>query len=457
MRRDGHVIEEIVDWGNLQSSFDTVVRGTERKEMVEGKWLTAHREEFLRGVREEIMSGEISLMPLHRKPTATEKRTGGYTPKVIKEGGKVRNIQVFCMAARIKVNAVMSVVDAHLQRRYIRTTSASIKGRGMHELKQYIERDMKECPEIRYWYKFDIRKFYDTVRQDFVMFALRRIFKDKTLLGILDAWVHLMPDGIGMSMGHRASQGTCNVLLSVFLDHYMKDRYRVKHYYRYCDDGLVGAETKAELWKIRDAVHERIESIEQEVKGNERIFSVEDGLDFLGYVIYPSHSLLRKRVKKSYAKRLREIKSRKRREAVIGSLWGLTKHCNGWNLTRSMLYPSEINKLKRKRMKAFKDLNIVYQPEDGKKRFKGKTVQLRQLVNLEIEVMDYELGVRTQNGERCLVQYRDPRDGGMYKFFTASAEMIQALEKVAEIDELPFKTVIAVEYFGENKSKYKFT
>ncbi len=31
MRRDGHVIEEIVDYGNMSESFDTVLRGTKRK------------------------------------------------------------------------------------------------------------------------------------------------------------------------------------------------------------------------------------------------------------------------------------------------------------------------------------------------------------------------------------------------------------------------------------------
>lgn len=187
MKRDGYIIEEIIDQQNLEDSFDEVIRGKLRKEiLVEGKWLIKHREKFLQSVREEILSGHISLMPVHRPPTEDEAKNGGYYTKIIKEAGKIRHIQVFCMAARIKVNAVMRVVDRHLQKRYIRTTSASIKNRGMHDLKIYIENDMKLYPDIRYWYKFDIRKFYDTVHQDFAMYALEKTFKDKKFLGIME-------------------------------------------------------------------------------------------------------------------------------------------------------------------------------------------------------------------------------------------------------------------------------
>lgn len=70
MKRDGHIIEEIVEWSNIEASFDTVVCGTLRKSLEEGKWLIAHREEFLAIVRDEILSGHVNLFPHHRPPTA---------------------------------------------------------------------------------------------------------------------------------------------------------------------------------------------------------------------------------------------------------------------------------------------------------------------------------------------------------------------------------------------------
>ena len=49
-------------------------------------------------------------------------------------------------------------------------------------------------------------------------------------------------------------------------------------------------------------------------------------------VIYPDYTLMRKRVKKNFARRLKKVKSRKRRVEIVGSLWGMAKHANCWHL-----------------------------------------------------------------------------------------------------------------------------
>lgn len=55
-------------------------------------------------------------------------------------------------------------------------------------------------------------------------------------------------------------------------------------------------------------------------------------------------------------------------------------------------------------MRSFKDLNVSYKPEDGKKRFPGTVVSIRELVNLPIIVKDFETGIKTEQGEdRCIV------------------------------------------------------
>lgn len=435
MKREGHIIEEIIERSNLEDSFDSVVRGTLRKKLREGKWLIAHRASFLDSVAKEIESGRVSLRPWHEKH--------------IVEAEKARDIQVFCMADRIKINAVMSVVDKHLHKRYIRTTGASIKRRGMHDLMQYIRRDLKEDPTIRYWYKSDVHKCYDTVVHHFVKFSLLRVFKDKRLLDILFSFIDIMPGGVKMSMGMRSSQGLVNHLFSVFIDHVLKDRERLKHFYRYMDDSVAGGATKRGLWHVRDIEHEQVNSIGQKIKPNERVFPIESGLDFLGYVIYPTHTLMRKRIKKNFARKLAKVKSRKRRVQIIGSFYGMAKHANCRNLMKKLLTPKE--------MRDFSELNHTYTPSDGKKRFPNKATQLRQLVNVVIEVLDFERDVKTKYGNRWLVMYRDPRTNETSKFFTDCDEMKQALESAQAANFLPFRTIIKAEYFGDNKVKYKFT
>lgn len=433
MRREGYIIEEITQYHNMYNSFDKVLQGSKRKNSVQGRVLLAQREEVIKELTELIAKGEFRVKDYHERD--------------IIEGGKLRRIQILSMKDRIAIHAIMNVVDEHLRKRFIRTTSASIKNRGMHDLKEYIQRDMRENPEgTRYCYKFDISKFYESVNQEFVMYCVRRVFKDEKLIAMLDNFVHMMPNGL--SIGLRSSQGLANLLLSVFLDHYIKDKYGVRYFYRYCDDGAVLAGSKAELWNIRDTIHGLIEDIDLKVKSNERVFPVTEGIDFLGYVIYPNHSELRKRIKKRFARKMHTVKSRKRRSELIASFYGMAKHADCNNL---------FNKLTGKNMRSFKDLNVAFKPEDGKKRFAGTVVSIRELVNLPIIVKDFETGIKTEQGEgRCIVSIEV--NGEMKKFFTNSEEMKNILTQIREMpDGFPFETTIKTEAFGKGRTKYVFS
>lgn len=433
MRREGNIIEEVVEYSNMTEAFDTVLHGTARKRSRVGKYLMEHREEVIEELRKSILNGIPEKIDYHER--------------IIVEGVKPRRIQVLSMRSRIMASAVMNVVDKHLKKRFIRTTSASIKNRGMHDLLNYIQRDIYEDPDgTMYCYKFDLSKFYERVNQDFVMECVHKMFKDKLLISILEKFVRLLPDGI--SIGPRSSQGLGNLLLSVYLDHYLKDELGVRHFYRYCDDGVVLAKSKAELWMIRDAVHEKMESIGLIVKANERVFPVNEGIDFLGYVIYPDHVRLRKRIKQRMARKMHEVKSKRRKRELVASFYGMAKHADS-----IMLF----NKLTGKEMKSFKDLNVAYKPEDGKKRFSGAVVSIRELVNLPIVVKDFETGIKTEQGEdRCIVSI--DVNGEPKKFFTNSEEMKNILAQVSEMDDgFPFETTIKTETFGKGRTKYVFS
>ena len=436
MRRVGFIIEEIVKPSNMEDSFNQVLRGKKRKRSRQGKYLLAHKGKVIEELTELIKTGEFRIKP----------KDIGHMDII--QAGKLRHIQFLKSYKKsIVVNAVMAVVDKHLRKRFIRTTSASIKYRGMHDLLNYIRKDMEQDSEgTRYCYKFDISKFYESVGQDFVMYCIRRVFKDRKLIDMLDGFVRVMPEGL--SIGLRSSQGLGNLLLSVYLDHYLKDRYCVRHFYRYCDDGVVLSNEKSELWKIRDTVHEQMKKIGLKVKTSERVFPVDKGIDFLGYVIYPDHVRLRKRIKQKFARKMHEIKSRKRRRELIASFYGMAKHADCNKL---------FNKLTGKEMRSFKDLNVAYKPEDGKKRFPGTVVSIRELVNLPIVVKDYETGIKTDQGDdRCIVAIEI--NGEPKKFFTNSEEMKNILAQINEMpDGFPFETTIKTETFGKGRTKYIFT
>lgn len=277
-------------------------------------------------------------------------------------------------------------------------------------------------------------------------YCVSRVFKDNTLIRILTGFVNVMKRGI--SIGLRSSQGLGNLLLSIFIDHVLKDRKGVRHYFRYCDDGRILDGSKKFLWKMRDVVCHQASKINLEIKKIERVSPVRDGIDFLGYVIYPDHTRVRKRNKQNFARKIRKVKSRRRRKELIASFYGLVKHADCKNL---------FYKLTGIKMKSFKDLNVTYKPEDGKKRFPGTVVSIRELVNLPIIVKDYEMGIKTEQGEdRCIVSIE--QNGEMKKFFTNSEEMKNILQQISSMpDGFPFETTIKTETFGKGRTKYVFS
>lgn len=434
MHRTGHIIEEIVEFSNLSEAFDRVLAGSKRKRSRQGRRLLADRDNVLRAVRDEILNDKFTI------------RMSDLKEDDIIEGGKQRHIQFLrSYEKRILLNAVMNVVDKHLKRRFIRTTSASIEGRGLHDLMKYIRDDIRKDPDgTTYAYVFDIVKCYESTDQSVAVDAVRRVFKDRRLLNILERCISVLDRGV--SIGLRTSQGIVNLILSVHLDHVLKSECGYRHYYRYCDNGLVLCETKEECLEVQGLVRRQMDSIGYRIH-KERIFPITEGIDALGFVIFPDHVRLRKRIKKNFARKMLKVKSRRRRRELIASFYGMAKHADCHNL---------FFKLTGKKMKSFKDLNVSYKPEDGKKRFPGAVTSIRDLTNLSIVVKDFEVGIKTDQGDdRYIVAVED--DGVPKKFFTNSEEMKNILNQVKDMGELPFETVIKAEKFAKNKTKYIFT
>lgn len=105
-------------------------------------------------------------------------------------------------------------------------------------------------------------------------------------------------------------------------------------------------------------------------------------------------------------------------------------------------------------MKRFSELGVKI-PEQNKV-FNVQQVSITDILNTEIEVIDYLNEVKTKHGDgRCLVHFRDVKSGTEGKFFTASANIKIALEQIGK-DDLPFITVIKAVKLGSQK-KYQFT
>lgn len=436
MKRYGYIIEEIIEEANMNESFDYVMRGNKRKKNQSGRHIMKNRSKIISDLQKRIGDGSYQI--------------SGYRSYTINEQGKEREIQSIPLKDRIALNAIMRVVEKYLNRRFIKDSAASIKGRGMHYLLKRMVQDMnKDADGTRYVYKCDIRKFYQSISQKMMMDLIRRTFKDKKLIAILDNCVCMLPHG--MSIGLRTSQALGNLFLDHYLDHVLKDKLGVDYYRRYCDDEVIQMGSYRELTPIREVIHQCIKNAQLEIKGNEQMFCVDEHpIDFLGFQVFGDGQIkIRKRIKKRFAYKWNTVKSKKRRVALAGSFYGMAKHAHAKNLFKTITGIS---------MKSFAEFGLSFTAKDGKKRFDCNSYPLGELQNRTIIVLDFEKGVKTKEGEgRYVVHFQFEEDNKEGKFFTNSEELKQMLDKIAEIEGgMPFKAAIKRTSFGNGKYKYSF-
>lgn len=105
-------------------------------------------------------------------------------------------------------------------------------------------------------------------------------------------------------------------------------------------------------------------------------------------------------------------------------------------------------------MKRFSELGVKMPEQD--KVFNVQQVSITDIINTEIEVIDYIPDVKTKHGDgRCLIRFRYPETGNEAKFFTASANIKIALEQISK-EDFPFSTIIKAVKLGNSKT-YQFT
>ena len=447
-KRYGYLIQKIVERSNMDRAFDEVVDQLPERKVINkdgSKKVLPGRRSWYRFRREEIVSRLVQHI------SDGSFRVDHYNEMWVTDGPKIRKVQSPCVEHRIGCNAIMRIVEDVLYPSVIKTSAASIPGRGMHKLFAKMRRDIENDREgTAFFYKCDIRKFFESIDQDLMWEFVQDKIKDPVLLPILHNFVTMME--VGLSIGLRSSQCYGNIFLSG-IDHYFKDFLRVKYYYRYCDDIVILGATKRKLWLLRDILHEQAALLNLEVKPNECVRPISEGIDFLGFVYDGQKALLRKRTKQKAARKLRKIKSRKRRQEIIGSLKGMAKWCDSKHLYKTLTGKNmESFADKVKQMK--KD-GVEYTGKNGKRMLTGQEVSLRTLVNMHIVVLDFEPDVPTQNGLRYVVQFQKD-DGTIGKYLTNDSEQKFWLEEFRKANNIPFDCTITPQYFGQGKVRYMF-
>ena len=102
--------------------------------------------------------------------------------------------------------------------------------------------------------------------------------------------------GCGLPIGNLSSQFFANVYLNE-LDQFAKHALKAKRYLRYVDDFVLVHHDRALLEDWKDRIELFIaDRLRLRLKDDIRIRPLNAGIDFLGYVVYPTHTRVRRRV-----------------------------------------------------------------------------------------------------------------------------------------------------------------
>lgn len=294
-----------------------------------------HRPEII----EFDKSREKLLLDLQKKLINGEYRTSEYYIFKIYEPKEREIFKLPYYPDRIVHHAIMNIMEPIWVSSFVKGTYSCIKNRGIHKALKDVKHALKDEANTQYCLKLDVRKFYPSIDHAILKQLIRKKIKDKRLLSLLD---EIIESAQGVPIGNYLSQFFANLYLT-YLDHWIKEQKKVRYYFRYTDDIVILGRDKQELrdlfYNIQDYLNNKLKL---NFKDNWQIFKVDSrGIDFVGYRIFHTHTLLRKSIKKKFCKKINKLNKKQNIDKdtykqKICSYIGWIKYCNGRNLLNKM-------------------------------------------------------------------------------------------------------------------------
>jgi len=160
--------------------------------------------------------------------------------------------------------------------------------------------------------KCDIRKFFASIDHVVLFGLLQNRIPDPDILWLLGEVVGSFSsrsalDGgrVGLPLGNLTSQLLVNVYMNEF-DQYVKHVLKASHYIRYADDFVFISYNKKELELLRPSIETFLEEKLKLVLHPDKVFikTFASGVDFLGWVHFPDHRVLRTSTKRRLIRRI---------------------------------------------------------------------------------------------------------------------------------------------------------
>ncbi len=206
--------------------------------------------------------------------------------------------------------------------------------RGFYQFCDFANRASQGFTKTVWVLKCDVRKFFASIDQTILAEIIGQYISDKEIMQLLKEIIgsfHSKKEGIGLPLGNLTSQLFVNIYMNEF-DQFVKHKLKAKYYIRYADDFVIlntdRALLKSILVKIDKFLQARLHLSLHPNKVSIKTFA--SGVDFLGWVHFPDHRVLRTTTKDRMFKRLAENP----KEGTAASYLGMLSHGTAYKLTQ---------------------------------------------------------------------------------------------------------------------------
>jgi len=185
--------------------------------------------------------------------------------------------------------------------------------------------------------KCDVKKFFASIDQNILMGVVENYIPDKDIVWLISQIVYsfYIKEGTGLPLGNLTSQLLVNVYMNKF-DQFMKHKIKAKYYIRYADDFAILSHDKEWLENILPRIQDfLLTKLKLQLHPDKiSISKVALGVDFLGWVHFSKHRVLRGVTKR---RMFRNIKLNEGKMEVVQSYLGLLSHGNGKKLENEVV------------------------------------------------------------------------------------------------------------------------
>jgi RNA-directed DNA polymerase len=297
--------------------------------------------EFLRGKksRKDVADFNLNLsanvFSLHNRLLNKSYIHGKYDAFSINDP-KPRSIHKSEVGDRLLHHAIYRILYPYFDKKFVHDSYSCRDLKGTHRatkrLISFASKESKNHTKTCWVLKCDIRKFFASIDQKILLNILKNHIPDVEIIWLLERVIVSFNSGkvgTGLPLGNLTSQLLVNIYMNEF-DQWMKHVMKVRYYIRYADDFVILSQDKDYLLELTSKVADFLEEHLKLSLHPDKVYikTFASGVDFLGWVHFPHHRVLRTTSKKRMFKKIAGNPN----PATIESYRGLLKHGNAKKL-----------------------------------------------------------------------------------------------------------------------------